>query len=298
MIEYLIGVDGGGSGTRVRLARPDGAELARASGAPSSLAHGIEAAWAAIEAAVAQAFANAAVVRPGHDKLAIGLGLAGASTRQRGPIFLDRNPGYAAIVLETDAYTTLLGAHGGLPGAVVAIGTGSVGAVLQADGQRREVGGWAFPAGDEGGAAWMGQRAMNHAQQTLDGRARPSPLSKAVIAACGGDGDALRGWIAAAGQTGYAKLAALVLEHGTDDPAAGAILYEAGFQVAQIAHALDPAEQLPLALCGGLAAPLANYLPYDLRERLSPPADDSAGGALQLIRRHLAKAADLTGASK
>lgn len=298
MIEYLIGVDGGGSGTRVRLARPDGAELARATGAPSSLAHGIEAAWAAIEAAVAQAFASAAIARPRHDRLAIGLGLAGASTRHRCPIFLDLDPGYAAVALETDAHTSLLGAHGGMPGAIVAIGTGSVGAALRADGQRREVGGWAFPAGDEGGAAWIGLLAMNHAQQTLDGRALPSPLSKAVIAACGGDGDALRDWIAAAGQGGYATLAALVLEHGAVEPAAGAILYEAGLQVAQIAHALDPAGELPLALCGGLAAPLTRYLPHSLRERLTPAADDSAAGALQLIRRHLAKAADLAGASK
>lgn len=297
MIEYIIGVDGGGSGSRVRLARPDGAELARATGAPSSLAHGSEAAWAAIEATIAQAFASAAIARPRHDQLAIGLGLAGASTRQRCPIFLALDPGYAAIALETDAYTSLLGAHGGMPGAIIALGTGSVGAVLQADGQRREVGGWAFPAGDEGGAAWIGQRAMNHAQQTLDGRAAPSPLSKAVIAVCGG-GDALRGWIEAAGQTHYATLAAPVLEHRAVDPAAGAILYEAGLQVTRIAHALDPAGQLPLALCGGLAAPLATYLPHRLRARLTPPTDDSAAGALQLIRRHLAKAAELAGASK
>jgi glucosamine kinase len=287
MIEYIIGVDGGGSGTRVRLARPDGAELARANGAASSLAHGIEAAWAAIEATIAQAFASAAIARPRHEQLAIGLGLAGASTRHRCPLFLDRNPGYAAIALETDACTTLLGAHGGRPGAIVALGTGSVGAVLQADGQRREVGGWAFPAGDEGGAAWIGLLAMNHAQQTLDGRAAPSPLSKAVIAACGGDGDALRDWIAAAGQSGYATLATLVLEHGAADPAAGVILYDAGLQVAQMAHALDPAGQLPLALCGGLAAPLTHYLPHSLRERLSAPTADSAAGALELIRRQV-----------
>ncbi|MFZ3287574.1 MAG: ATPase, partial [Telluria sp.] len=41
MIEYLIGVDGGGTGTRVRLARADGTELAQGSGGPSGLAHGI-----------------------------------------------------------------------------------------------------------------------------------------------------------------------------------------------------------------------------------------------------------------
>jgi glucosamine kinase len=39
LIEYQIGVDGGSSATRVRLARADGTELAHAQGGPSALAH-------------------------------------------------------------------------------------------------------------------------------------------------------------------------------------------------------------------------------------------------------------------
>ncbi|MGV7246188.1 BadF/BadG/BcrA/BcrD ATPase family protein, partial [Caballeronia sp. M23-90] len=42
---YLIGVDGGGSGTRVVLADANGVELARASGGPSGLGLGVERAW-------------------------------------------------------------------------------------------------------------------------------------------------------------------------------------------------------------------------------------------------------------
>ncbi len=48
MIEYLIGVDGGGTGTRVRLALPDGTELAQAQSGPSGLALGIGPAWQSI----------------------------------------------------------------------------------------------------------------------------------------------------------------------------------------------------------------------------------------------------------
>ncbi|KAK0359944.1 hypothetical protein LTR94_029266, partial [Friedmanniomyces endolithicus] len=72
---------------------------------------------------------------------AIGLGLAGVHNKEWAAAFRAANPGYAALTLDTDAFSTLMGAHGGRPGAIVAIGTGSVGEALRADGARVEVGG-------------------------------------------------------------------------------------------------------------------------------------------------------------
>src|SRR4051812_40044946 len=74
--DYLIGVDGGGTGTRVRIERPDGTLAARGTGGPSGLMHGSSNAWAAILAALDSAFADAALVRPAFSCMAIGLGLA------------------------------------------------------------------------------------------------------------------------------------------------------------------------------------------------------------------------------
>lgn len=287
MIDYLIGVDGGGSGTRVRVARADGSALAQGENGPSGLGHGIDRAWIAVGNAVLNAFAAAGITHPPLRRIAIGLGLAGVHNRQWAAQFLDQNPGYAAIALESDALTTLLGAHQGQPGAVVAIGTGSVGEVLYADGARREVGGWGFPSGDEAGGAWIGMRAVGHAQQVLDGRAAHNPFASAIIDACGGHRDAIQGWLAAANQTAYAQLARLVLEHAGGNPTARAILEEAGRQVALIATALDPTGLLPVALCGGLAEPLRPYLPQELLRRVVPAWGDSAAGALRLIQQHL-----------
>jgi glucosamine kinase len=287
MIDYLIGVDGGGSGTRVRLAQADGSVLAQGQNGPSGLVHGIDRAWIAVGNAVLNAFAAAGIAHPPLRRCAIGLGLAGVHNPQWAAQFLDQNPGYAAIALESDALTTLLGAHQGQPGAVVAIGTGSVGEVLYPDGSRREVGGWGFPSGDEAGGAWIGMRAVGHAQQVVDGRAPHSPFSDAVIDACGGHRDAIQGWLACANQTTYAQLARLVLEHAGANPTARAILAEAGQQVALIAAALDASAALPVALCGGLAEPLRAYLPPELLRRVVPAHGDSAAGALRLIQQHL-----------
>jgi glucosamine kinase len=290
MIDFLLGVDGGGTGTRVRLARADGTELGQGAGGPSGLGLGIDRAWASVQQAVAQAFAAAGLEQPAPERMVIGLGLAGVHNKQWAAGFVAANPGYAAIRLETDAFTTLMGAHGGAPGAIVAIGTGSVGEVLFADGRRREVGGWGFPAGDEASGGWIGLRAINHIEQVLDGRREPSAFADSVIEACGAIGsnkrDAIQVWLGQASQTAYASLAPLVLRHA-DDPVARAILQDAGSEVAAIAHALDPEGELPLALCGGLGAALREFLPSGLLARVTPPRGDSAEGALRMIQKEI-----------
>jgi glucosamine kinase len=286
MIDYLLGVDGGGTGTRVRLARADGTELAQGAGGPSGLSLGIARAWASVQEASAAAFAAAGIEQPSADRIAIGLGLAGVHNRQWAAEFVAASPGYATIRLETDAFTTLMGAHGGAPGAIVAIGTGSVGEVLFADGTGREVGGWGFPAGDEASGGWIGLRAINHIEQVLDGRCEGSAFADSVIEACGGHRDAIQVWLGQATQTAYASLAPLVLGHA-GDPVARAILLDAGSEVATIAHALDPEGNLPLALCGGLGAALRDFLPSGFLARVTPPHGDSAEGALRMIQRDI-----------
>jgi glucosamine kinase len=286
MIDFLIGVDGGGTGTRVRLARIDGTELAQGASGPSGLGLGIARAWDAVQQAAAAAFAAGGVQQPSLDRMAIGLGLAGVHNKQWAAEFVAANPGYAAIRLETDGFTTLLGAHGGAPGAIVAIGTGSVGEVLRADGSRHEVGGWGFPAGDEASGAWIGLRAIGYIEQVLDGRREGGAFADSVIGACGGNRDAIQVWLGKATQTAYASLAPLVLRQA-GDPVARAILIDAGSEVAAHAHALDPEGRLPLALCGGLGAALRDYLPSGLLARTTAPQGDSAAGALRMIALHI-----------
>jgi glucosamine kinase len=286
--DYLIGVDGGGSGTRVRIEHPDGALAGCGASGPSALANGVELAWSAIRAAIADAFAGAGLAAPPLSCMAIGLGMAGAHNRQRAAVFAAQNPGFGTLALATDGFTTLLGAHDGQPGAVIAIGTGSIGEMHDAQGNRREVGGWGFPASDEGSGAWMGLRAINHAQRSLDGRAAMDAFARAVIDFCGGSRASLFDWLAQANQAHYARLAPVVLAHA-GQPAANDILRQAGAEIDAIADALEPTGALPLALCGGLAAPLRPYLPASLVARISEPRGDATVGALHLLRQELRK---------
>jgi glucosamine kinase len=226
MIEFLIGVDGGGSGTRVRLARADGTEIAEGAAGPSGLMHGIAKAWAP-STRRRQAFRAAGLdvpetpdrhrPRPGRRaQQTVGGRLRRRQSRlcpgragKRWPYHRARRPR-------------------GQPGAIIALGTGSVGEIKLPDGRHVEVGGWGFPAGDEASGAWMGLRAINHVQQVLDGRLPANAFATDVANACGGERNAIQNWLAQATQTNYAQLARIILQHGESDDTARAILLEAG----------------------------------------------------------------------
>jgi glucosamine kinase len=282
--KYLIGVDGGGSGTRVVLADADGIELARASGGPSGLGLGVERAWAAIEAACWRAFEIAGLPFK-WSACALGCGLAGVNNAEWLAQFHAIAPDGCALALESDAFTTLLGAHGGDPGVIVALGTGSIAASLDSGGQVRVSGGYGFPSGDEASGAWLGLRAVVHLQHVLDGRACADDWSAALLERTGAaDRDSLVVWLCAANQTGYATLAPTVFAH-RNHPFAAHLLEDAGREIAKMVLALDPDHTLPVALCGGLATPLEPFVPGELRRRLRQPLADSASGALQLARQ-------------
>lgn len=190
---FLIGIDGGGTGTRAVLADARGRERAQGSAGPSGLALGIEAAWRSIEAASADACARAGVAFDWRHCV-LGCGLAGVNHREWLNAFRASAP-LAAFVVESDAYTTVVGAHGGGPGVIVALGTGSIAAALDASGACRIAGGYGFPSGDEASGAWLGLRALSYAQQALDGRAPLDALARALVAHTGASGrDALVVW--------------------------------------------------------------------------------------------------------
>jgi glucosamine kinase len=154
--QYLIGIDGGGTGTRARLTDANGFDLSQGSAGPSSLMYGAEQAWKSIFIAIRQAFFNANLAIPPLNQIVVGCGLAGVNNKPWAADFAAKNPGFAGLVLDTDAGTTLLGAHQGEPGVVIALGTGSVGEVMMADGSRREVGGWgSLPAMKRVAHGWV-----------------------------------------------------------------------------------------------------------------------------------------------
>jgi glucosamine kinase len=289
MIDFLIGIDGGGTATRALLARRNGPVIGQGYAGPSALGQGITQAWTNVETAIRQAFDSAGLAVPDWQRCAVGAGLSGVSNRPLRDEFVARNIGFARLEAETDSFTMLLGAHGGRPGAIVVAGTGSMGEVLNPDGSRFTVGGFGFPVSDEGSGAWLGLRAVRHAQCAIDGRANGGPLARHVWMTCGPDRDALQAWCDRAGQFAYAQLAPAVFSAEAGDPAAAQLLARAVSALEAIALALDPQGGLPLAMCGSVGRRLAERLAPAIRSRLVDAADGPTAGALTLIRRIVEK---------
>jgi glucosamine kinase len=285
---FLIGVDGGGSGTRVVLGDAHGRELALAASGPSGLGLGIERAWQAILAGCTEAFRQAGVA-PQWERCVLGCGLAGFNNPDWLAAFHAQAPKLAGLAVEHDAYTTLLGAHGGAHGVIVALGTGSVAAAADGVGEYRIASGFGFPSGDEASGAWLGLRIVVYAQQALDGRAPLDALAQALLERVGAqDRDGLIVWLCNANQTAYASLAPIVIAHASH-PFAARLLKEAGEEIGKMISALDASGELPVALCGGLGQPLRDYVPQHLQARLRAPLGDSAHGAWQLAQQEAAR---------
>lgn len=288
-IKFIIGVDGGGSGTRVIVANTQLQILARAEGNPSALGHGIEKAWRSIMDTISQAFYNGNMIAPMLSECAIGLGLSGANNMIWRNEFYLRNPGFKSIHVDTDGFTTLYGAHGGKPGVIVAVGTGSVGMVLDQNNNRQSVSGWGFPAGDEASGAWLGLKAAALTQKTLDQRRLPSTLSDLVLKNCGGSSDAFLTWLGNAKQNAFAQLAPLVFQSATSDEDAKKLLIESGIEIELMAKTLDPIGNLPLSICGRLGEALIPFLPSTIQNKNQKPLGDSREGALKLIYQIIKK---------
>lgn len=282
-IKFYIGVDGGGSGTRVIVADSNLKILTSAKGPPSALGQGIDKSWKAILETIALAFTQLNTNVPMLSEIAIGLGLSGVNNVLWKNEFMLRNPGFKNIILDTDGFTTLLGAHRHQPGVIVAIGTGSVGVVYKKDGSRSTVSGWGYPAGDEASGAWLGLLAASITQKCIDGRRPMSPLAHEVIQHCESEGKDFLTWLGDAHQNAFAKLAPLVFKVKDSDPQALELLTNAGMEITEMVLALDPLLELPLSICGRLGEELIDFLPPKIKSRHQKALGDSTEGALLMI---------------
>jgi len=254
---------------------------------PTSLTLRGAQAWDVLVEALSGLCATVGLAPDDFSELHFGIGLAGANNEAQRARFVAAAPAVGALRVATDAYIAALGAHNGAPGAIVIVGTGSVGYRIEATGGSLLVGGWGFPVGDEGSGAWLGRAALAQALQFMDGRypGRPSELHAALIERCGPSRDDMLEWLLGASSTRYAELAPLVIEcAGRGDAAALQLATAAGIEIDALAQALDPGRQVPLSLVGGLAQPLTPYLPAPLRDWMREPLDEPVAGALLLAQ--------------
>ncbi|MCX7889175.1 MAG: ATPase [Rhodobacteraceae bacterium] len=276
----ILGIDGGGSGSRAALL-VDGRRI-EASAGPCNVASGFDAAIAALGELYAALAARAGLSPEALRAAPAWLGLAGV-TGEAAAGRVKRALGLAQARVTDDLPTTLAGALGGRDGAVAAIGTGSV-IGAQREGRIRRVGGWGFVLGDQASGAWLGRRAAEAALLARDGLEAEGPLSAAVMARFGGDPDALVAFAFAARPADFADLAPAVIgAAGQGDALALRLVGEGADYIRRGLAALGHRPGEALVMAGGLGPFYAG--------RIGLPVVAAAGSALDGALRLAALAA-------
>jgi glucosamine kinase len=282
-------VDGGGTRCRARLADSVGRILGEGHGGPANIRIGLEESLRSVRDAASRCLAQA-VATPDHPVVAC-LALAGASEPKEAAVAQAAFSGcFHRVSIATDAEAACVGAHRGQDGAVIVVGTGSIGWAL-CGGQSHRVGGWGFPVSDEGGGAWLGCEAARRTLWAYDRRAAWTPLLRHVAAGFGADPHAVVRWMGPAKPRDFARLAPLVVEHAAaKDTTALQIMRLAAGHIDAMAAQLARFGATRLALMGGLAAAIEPWLAPATQARLVAPAGDALDGALRLARASVAGA--------
>ncbi len=283
----FLGVDGGGTGCRARLEDRDGTVLGAGIAGPASTRLGLDQAMAAVETACLAALAEAGLSFDTAAHVHCGIGLAGMGRKGAREALEARPHPFASIAFASDGLVACIGAHSGLDGGIVIVGTGTCG-LGRVGAQELRVGGYGFPISDEGSGADLGLQAIRLALRALDGRIDRTALLTDVLSRFDDDPFEAVAWMDRATATDYATFAPLVMRHADNgDPVGRRIVQGAAEQVDGLVRALVERGAPRIALIGGLSSAIEPWLAPDVRRRLKPLDGDAVSGAIRLAQERL-----------
>ena len=262
MKTIVVGVDGGGSKTRLVVADGTGAEIISVLGPASAVRPGeAEASADVIEQLLIDALDECEMsdVTPA----ALCVGIAGVGRDAEYSAFqsaLSRRSLAEELVVLPDAVVALEDAFGDGAGILLISGTGSVAYGRGPTGKMARCGGWGPQFGDEGSGGWIGRRALSVVSAASDEREPETALLGVILTHLQLESpEELVGWAAAATPAQYALIAAIVLKvAAAGDLRANSLCALAAEEL--VLHVRTLARQLfmderagiPVALAGGL----------------------------------------------
>jgi glucosamine kinase len=182
---HIVAVDGGGTRSRVALARADGRIIAQVEGGFANLTSDFEASRQNIMQAI-EAVYTAANIAPANRPAGIApsdiavLGIAGANVGT-GAEQLSAALDFASVHVMSDREITIAGVLGDGDGTLVQAGTGSF-FVSRFQGRLNQIGGWGLQLGDDCGGAWLGRELLRWTLKAHDGVIETTELVRRVLA--------------------------------------------------------------------------------------------------------------------
>ena len=280
-----LGIDAGGTSCRARLTDEAGKVLGLGQAGPANTRIGLEALRATLLEATSKASAAAGLTEEEVAALKVGMGIAGINRAGIKPQIQALQFPFASLALSSDAVIANLGAHAGGDGAILILGTGSVGLIKRGE-DSTSIGGYGFPISDEGSGAALGLSAIRHALRALDGRTRPTPLSRELTQNFEHAIPQIISWMDDAAPGDFARFAPLVLNHAeSGDEIALSIVRDAALHVERFIETIFARGGTRCVLMGGLAEPMKPWLRARIVDRLVAPLGDALDGALLLAGR-------------
>ena len=281
----FLGVDGGGTGCRVRLVDAAGTVLGEGKAGAANIRLGLDISWGQILRATDQALAEAGLDPAALPRIRAGLGLAGITGPANSRRVAESAPPFAGVAAETDAHTACLGAFGGRDGAILILGTGSA-AYAIVEGRSHPIGGWGFEISDDGSGAQLGREAVRAAVRAYDGLGPASDFTVAIMARLGGHPPDVVAWVNGAKPGDYGSMAPLTIEFARrGDPVAAVLIRQAVAHVDNFIRRLIELGAGRVALMGGLGPVLEPWLDGAARRVLADAEGDAMDGAVLLARR-------------
>jgi len=281
---YYLGIDGGGTKCRAILANAKGKVLAEGLGGPSNPFYGVEQACKSIKEASLNAVENSGLSLDILSHTVAGVGLAGVNLPTLYQELSDWNNPFQQMYLTTDVDIANIGAHGQLHGAVIIIGTGSVG-FSNTPKNNMMLGGYGFPISDKASGAWLGLKAIEHTLLALDNFKDKSLLADKVCEFYQiSNGIALSEKLIGYASSQYAKIASLVFHCASKgDEYALEILDEGLSYISELTLRLVSAESTRLSMIGGLAKYWLPLLDQKTAGYFSTAKSEPEFGALQFV---------------
>lgn len=281
-----LGVDGGGTRCRVRIATESGTILGEAVRGGANTRLGMDHIFGEITAAAKQALNEANLDESRIGDLHAGLGLAGLPLeRERNLIAAYPHP-FASICFATDAYTACLGAHDGANGAILIVGTGTCGQAI-IDDKQLAVAGWGFEISDIGSGARIGRAAIETALLAHEGLEDQTDLTRDVMAKFENNPENIVAFAETAKPGDYGTYCPMVFDaEAAGDATATTIIGHAVKANLQILRKLVAFGADHLTLMGGLCDQMAKRMPEDIQNLLVPAKNDAMHGAILMAKQH------------
>ena len=259
-IMYIIGIDGGGTGTVGILTTETGQGLAQVQSGPSNYHVVGEAKTQTVLKSLVEELCEKAGIRstsPIHFCLGMA-GLGRAEDRKIiGRICDELGISKNQRILTHDAHIALVGGIEKQHGMIVISGTGAIVYGINANGEEARASGWGYLLGDEGSGYDIAIKGLQAVARAADGRSKPTELTNRILDRIErNEPSELIRWTHAANRDEIAQLAEVIFDTAqTTDAIAMEIVDEAANELVCAAESvikqLEFIEPFDIVLSGG-----------------------------------------------